>query len=547
LASVDEIRNPGIVLDEKEKKILFNKEFMAALSSNPINYIGNYASVDIGASKASFATSFVRDGSVFGLNVSGGTSDKTLNFIKNNKVNYNLDVGFQYHFIDASKKIRFEIDVENLELMRLKRKNILLDAEKKIIGTKKKKNIKGLQTQKASLEAQISVLDKKVEYIDVLSLEIGDKQPKSMDKEALRLKIVALEMKFKQYEDYKNYLLNPNDSAAPYLKSKLEALKKVENCFSDACIAKKINLQNDTDAKKIQMYEKEVSKELIALKTNYNDYDISKQKEKLISSKLALKKELKILEEEIELVQKENEFHNNNEIFLESIERTKKQQALKAHDKIGVRSYGATFSWFSIGFKTSLKSFTLYDSQVPFEDQLNQKKAANSELTLQYSWHSQNELKSWKSYLINTGASITYGDNSALLTPLTLEDQTDVVTNGTITRSTKDQTNVLVGQYDKDIAGARLFTDMYYFLFKDNFAALHFYPTATFTQLQKPLFAVEIGVLLSFKDSKNNEAVVNAEVFYSLNDLGNKFNSDLNVLGRNTIGLRLTVPIKFKY
>lgn len=535
-----EIIENGIILNEKEKKILFNKEFTSALSDSPVNSIGNYASVDIGATKASFATSFVRKGSVFGVNVSGSTTNKTLKFINNNKLNYNFEFGFQYHFIDASKKIRFNLDVEKLDLRRYNRKKIIDEANKKIRNIKDGTVLNDLNKQKNELIKKINTIDDKIEYIDHLNLLTPDTAPISIEKETLKLKLKELDA---IEENYKNYLLhfsNPTDKTNPYLVNKKKELKKIENCYTDDCILKRIHLENDIEPRKFAIHKLKFKIKYKILEKKIKDFKIEVEKSELKIAKEKLQKKLANLDEEIK-------YQTNAAIFLETVENTKKQEAIKALDDSSILTYGSAFNWFSVGFKTNLKSFTLFNSTLPLEEQLIDKESVNAELLLQYTWHQNKEFLNWRSYLINLGLAITYGDNIHLLAPKTIEDETLVASDAMITRTIKKQTNVYVGDFNEDIAGARLYTDIYYYLFNKNFAAIHLYPSATFTQLQKPLFKTELGLVLSFKDKEKTASVVNAEVFYSLNDIGNKFDSDLGVLGRNTIGLKISVPIKFKY
>ena len=536
----NEIIENGITLNEKEKMILFNKEFTSALSDASVNSIGNFASVDLGATKASFATSFVRKGSVFGFNVSGSTTNGTLKFINNNKLSYNFEFGFQYHFIDASKKIRFNLDVEKLDLRRYKRKKIIDDANKNIKNIKDGSVLNNLIMQKTALEKKITAINEKIENIDHLSLLTDGTLPISIEKEILKLKLKELDAIKENYKNYVLHLSNPTDISNPFLINKNKELKKIENCYTDDCILKKINIENDIEQRKFTIHKLKFEIEYKALEKKIKDFEIKTERSELDIAKTKLEKQLENLNEEIK-------YQSNSVLFLETIERSKKEEALQALDDSSILIYGSSFNWFSVGFKTNLKSFTLFNSTLSWDKQLNDKESVNAELLLQYSWHQNNELLNWKSYLINLGLAITYGDNIHLLAPKTIEDETLIGSDASSIRTTKKQINVYVGDFNEDIAGAKLFTDIYYYLFNKNFAAIHLYPSATFTQHQKPLFKTELGLVLSFKDKKKSGSIVNAEIFYSLNDIGNKFDSDLGVLGRNTIGLKVTVPIKFKY
>lgn len=535
-ATYDEIDQNGTTLTQNERKALFNKEFTMALSDVPTNYIGNYASINIGETKASFAASFVGDGSVFGLNLSGGTSDGTLRFINNNELNYDFNLGAQYHFIDSSKKIQFTLDQEDWDSKRMQRKKIRADAESKKKAIRKGENLKNLLIKKNKLDNQISEIDKKIEYLKITSLQIGDGKPKSLEAEAIAEALESIKQQLSDLEQYQKFIKKEDST---YYFRKMRAIQQLENCFAKECIKKRVALQNDTEVKATYLNKKSLESKHSVLEEKLKKFDIKEQEKKLNAKRKELNVELKEVEEEIAYLKENKE-------FLISLEGTKLQKALGKHDREAIQTYGSKFNWFSVGVKAGLKSFVLFDEETS-EEQLNAQEAANLELTLQYSWHSQNQLKQWKSYLINTGMTITYGDNFNTLKSMTLEGETIVSTTDEVTRTTTDETLVYTGDYRDDITGLTLYTDIYYFLFSGNYAALHFYPTASFSQFQKPLFNAEIGLLLAFKNQDNKGSVVNTELFYALRDLGNRADSNLGLFERNTLGLRLTIPIKFKY
>ncbi|MEY8780306.1 hypothetical protein AB9K32_07750 [Allomuricauda sp. XS_ASV26] len=535
-ASYEEILENGSTLTETERKALFNKEFTMALSDVPTNYIGNYASINIGETKASFAASFVGDGSVFGLNLSGGTSDGTLKFINNNELNYNLNLGVQYHFIDASKKIHFTLDQEDWDSKRMQKRKLLTDASLKEESIRKGENLKSFLTKKNTLNSQISEIDKNLKYIKVTSLQLGDGKPKSLEAEAMVEELQLIKQQLMDLEQYQKFIKKEDST---YYFRRLKAIQQLEDCFSKECIKKRLALQNDKEIKATYLSKKNLEDKLSELEDKLEKFKIEEQEKKLYAKKKELSDELKEVEGEITYLKE------NKELLI-SLEGTKLQKALVKHDREAVQTYGSKFNWFSVGTKIGLKSFVLYEGETS-QEQVNVKESANLELNLQYSWHSQNQLKQWKSYLINTGMTINYGDNFSALKSMTLEDLSIVSTTGQTTRTTSNETLVYTGDYRDDIAGVTLYTDMYYFLFSGNYAALHIYPTANFSQFQKPLFNAEFGLLLAYKSQEKKGSVVNVELFYSLRDLGNRGNSDLGLFARNTIGLRLTVPIKFKY
>lgn len=510
---------------KEERKILFNEIFTSTLSDVPSNSIGNYANVDVTEATASFSTSFVRNGSVFGFNINGGTNDGTLRFINNNRLNYNLEVGVQYHFIDHSKKPKFVIDRLEWQERKLGEAKILKDFQKKINDINEGENIKPLIVEIKGLEERIIFLSNQYEYYSNLGL--------FPSLERLKDQIKVIEERILDAKGYQN-------NTRAYINKKAAAIAQLSNCFTKNCIEKRIAIEKDRDVIQTLIEKPDLEKEL---------KDLQKKRDEITNSSRSQAHATKILKLEKEIIGKQKIIDSITKLksFLAVSESKKRQAALEKHDEKGFKTYGSSFNWFSIGASIKLNSFTLFDSNLPLSEQLDVREADNYELRLQYSWHKNYELKGWKSYLIHLGASITLGDNLNRLSRQTLEDTNLISEVENIIRSSSSETNVFVGEYQDDIAGMRLYADAYYFLFSGNYAALHLYPNVQLLQEEKPVFNTEIGLVLSFKDSKKSGSTANAEVFYAFNDIGNMVESNLNFLSRNTIGLRLTLPIKFNY
>ncbi|WP_378174906.1 hypothetical protein [Aquimarina sp. SS2-1] len=508
-----------------ERRILFNKEFTSALSDIPNNYIGNYASVDITSSKASFATSFIREKSAFGFNVSGGTSDGTLRFVNNNKLNYNITVGAQYHFIDPSKKVKLIVDVDQWESYRLQTKKIKDEANKEITAIEKEENLKPLISKRNKLK------EKKAE-IEIKQTFLMKNPATLLKKEAIEDQIEVIDRRLQDANDYLK-------GKATYTNKKMKALAALENCFTETCKQQYIYLTNDREVKQTLMKKEFLEKKKQELKEESKSITLESTINVYQSEIEKLKKSIAEIDKEI------NDLKEQKSLLI-SLRQSKKAKDLKEHYRKGFDTYGAVFNWFSIGARATFNSFILYDASLPFIEQLDEQEGANYELTLQHSWHKRNELDRWRSYLINLGTSITYGDNLQRLSPRVLEDTNTIESQGNITRTTRNETNVFIGDYKDDISGMRIYTDAYYFLFSGNYAAIHLYPNVQLLEDQKPVFNTELGLVLSYKDKDKPNTLVSAELFYAFNDIGNSIEADSNFTERNTIGLRLVLPISFK-
>jgi hypothetical protein len=83
-------------------------------------------------------------------------------------------------------------------------------------------------------------------------------------------------------------------------------------------------------------------------------------------------------------------------------------------------------------------------------------------------------------------------------------------------------------------------------LFKDNIAAVHLGPEATIKDNSRPLYNTTVGFLMLFKKEKEENSIVNAELYYSFKDMFDYSDSDDKFFERNEIGLRFSIPIQFK-
>ena len=116
--------------------------------------------------------------------------------------------------------------------------------------------------------------------------------------------------------------------------------------------------------------------------------------------------------------------------------------------------------------------------------------------------------------------------------------------NVTTQRTVSKKITAYKGDYQTKLTGGKLYVDFYKF-FWGNVAAFHIYPEVNFKQHSSPLYNTGIGLLYSFQDAKDNRAKINAEFYFKLSDLSNTMNTDLMVLQRNELGLRISVPVSF--
>lgn len=92
-----------------------------------------------------------------------------------------------------------------------------------------------------------------------------------------------------------------------------------------------------------------------------------------------------------------------------------------------------------------------------------------------------------------------------------------------------------------------MYGDLYYFLFRNNFAAIHLNPEWVISSEEKPVANLYTGFLVAVKSAKTANAVVNAELYYKFLDLFKTTESEYDLFERNSVGIRFVFPIAFKY
>lgn len=217
--------------------------------------------------------------------------------------------------------------------------------------------------------------------------------------------------------------------------------------------------------------------------------------------------------------------------------------ALKNLDT-SIKVYGFKIGWLTLGYKVQNNSFALFNPKVSPEIQVTNTSFVTHEARVQYAMYKWTQA-SFESWFWCLGAIFSYGDN---LPSLNKKEITETSNHGANNgeRTAEKKYDVYEGDYVRDIKGLKLYADYYRFLFKGNQAAIHVYPELKLQNNEKPLFNMGTGFLLSFKDAKQDNAVVNAELYYDFLDLFKTTQKTYRLFERNTIGIRFSFPITFK-
>ena len=204
---------------------------------------------------------------------------------------------------------------------------------------------------------------------------------------------------------------------------------------------------------------------------------------------------------------------------------------------------GICFQWISIGAGIQNNSFNLYNPDQPtLTSQLSSQNYTTWNIVVEWNRFKWSQYSNFSYYLL-VGGRFSMEDNFSDLTKVELRDtyqNSDMVTQRTVTK----KITAFRGDYQTNLVGGKLYFDFYKFLW-GNDAALHIYPEVNFKQDQSPLYNAGIGLVYSFKDAadKGGKAKINSELYFKLSDLSNIANSNLSLLGRNELGLRISIPV----
>ncbi len=482
-------------LTPKQFNKALNQEFSNLLSGQENNAVGSYASVDIENSSVTFAPNInLKNGNIIVVEFKGGVSDGTSSVFSNNKLNTNVSANIQYHFINrlTPQSLRFKNDLKEFY--------------------RKKKNIE----------------DKGRSDLDYL---------KNYKQNELKIKCNNLEIKLHETEE----LLQKETKGSLKIdtwkleidvsKDKIESLRKKINGESDEVKKRELKLEQN----KLRLKVGDLANKILSHNLFSNDrvVGLNHQKQLLIKkidsvNKLSSNYSKYLMNDVISL---------NNKVG-KQIEELEKNYEPKLT--------GFNANWFSVSYKVKNDEFKLLNSELELTEQIRDTNFVTHEVKIQHSWYKYNLVESFKTIYVTN--SIGYGYTSTFGN-LNKVEINEVENLGTIPgqRTTSNQFNAYVGDYREGISEVTFNSELYYFLFKKNKAAFHFYPEYRITEDEKPITNLGLGVLFAFKDKKNEKkSIVNAELFYDFLDVFKNTETDLKLFERNSIGLRFTFPIQFK-
>ncbi len=236
--------------------------------------------------------------------------------------------------------------------------------------------------------------------------------------------------------------------------------------------------------------------------------------------------------------------------FISENEAAKEGSNKKKNDKNAAVSNfeytGIMFQWLSFGggfqnnnFNQFKPNFSTLDSQIVKQNNVVWN------IAIEYNFYKWSSLAHNPTYYLLVGVKGSIDDNFSDLSKVGLND-THLYGDSINQRTTTKSFTAYKGDYKTNLLSAKIYADYYRFFFK-NSAAFHIYPEVNFKQNDNPLYNIGVGLLYSFNDAKDkeNKAKLLAELYFKLSDLSNIGKSDLSILQRNELGLRLSIPVSF--
>lgn len=205
---------------------------------------------------------------------------------------------------------------------------------------------------------------------------------------------------------------------------------------------------------------------------------------------------------------------------------------------------GIGMQWFGFYYRANNKNFYLFNPSLPSENQTKKQSFTGHNVGIEFNkflWSNQ----PFESYYIRIGAGFLYDDNRDNLTRIEITDVKEYGSPGNSRTSTK-KFSAYMGEYEKNTKSLAIDADYYQFLFQNNTSSIHFYPSLILGDGSEPIYNLGFGFMYSFKDKKDNKgkAIINAELYYDIIDVGNIRESSKSLFERNEVGLRFGLPLK---
>jgi len=199
----------------------------------------------------------------------------------------------------------------------------------------------------------------------------------------------------------------------------------------------------------------------------------------------------------------------------------KRAEDLTKSSLVNLHIKGFQFGWFSFGYKLSHDAFKTFDPALDFLEQIQKEKIISHEFKAQYSFYRWSADK-FRTFFVSAALIYDYQSNFEDLNSMEISEVTQYGSQAGARTTTKKylayEGDLIKGQHV-----GRASVDFYYFLFNNNAMGLHLNPTVRIKESQNPLYNMYMGLIIPFKDKKNERSILNAELYYSFNNIGLRF------------------------
>lgn len=311
-------------------------------------------------------------------------------------------------------------------------------------------------------------------------------------------------------------------------------IKKIEMDYENAINEQNIKIVKiQSEIKRKQNAIIDIGK-LIDTNTSLNKDSLLLQKKKLQIDLEKQKSELTFNQNQLTNIpskqQQKTELNNWHNLKLDTIESK-------------IKISGFKLGWFSFGYGISNNSFKQFDPSALFDNQVSKHHFLSHSVKLNYNYYNYTPV-AYKSFFISVGAKYSFEDNFSELKKVEITETESYGTNNE--RKITNKYNAYKGLYKDSLHTVSFNADFYYFLFKDNKAAIHIYPEEKIATGIEPITNLGFGLLFTFKNKAASGNVVNIETYANLFDLANNRHSEENLGQRSDYGLRVTFPFNFR-
>lgn len=230
--------------------------------------------------------------------------------------------------------------------------------------------------------------------------------------------------------------------------------------------------------------------------------------------------------------------------FLSSFGQSRAEEALNIINDSLLMAFPLAkhaFSWLSFTGGGGKQNYATYDANAVFDRQIQKADFNTYHFGVSLNFFKKNMLKSVIQYY-NVGVSRQRTNNIDFLSPKAITDTRKIVNSvGDVTRVVERKYNAYSDPIIQD-EGWKFFLNRY-ILFGKKPSGIHIFPELNFQDNKTTLFHMGLGYIISFVNTKKDQPVINAEVFFKFLDMTDQGGSTIaGVWNRNQIGVNFTLP-----